>query len=350
MIVTKLLTVLLSKAQVSAPATPVASCLDFDGVNDEITINTLIPSGSSYTKEAWVFARSATNKNILGSNGNKLWLNGGFLKANNGDYNTVVADPVTFPLNTWTHVAVTYDAPSNTMTLYKNGLVVATNTNISYNNGGSMAIGNSSPTVNGYRFSGKMDEIRIWNRALCATEITNNMSCEIPTSGFGLIANYHFNQGLAASNNTIVTSLLDLSGNNNNGTLSGFTLSGTASNWVDAGAVTTGTSCTPINVPEINVQGNATNIASNDISPSMTDYTDFGSIISTSNVVRTYTIQNTGAAALNINSITLAGTDAALFTVSGISFPAVINSNGSTSFTVTFIPASFGLKNSHAYH
>ena len=117
---------------------------------------------------------------------------------------------------------------------------MATNTNAPNYTGGAMAIGNSYPTVNGYRFSGKMDEVRIWNRALCATEITNNMSCEIPTSGFELIANYHFNQGLAANYNPTETSLLDLSGNNNNGTLNGFNLFGTASNWVADGAVTTG--------------------------------------------------------------------------------------------------------------
>ena len=158
MIVTKPLTVLPSKVSGFELVTPVASCLDFDGVNDEITIDTLIPSGSSYTKEAWVFARSATNKNILGSNGNTLWI-GTNLKAGNGNNNTVVTDPSTFPLNTWTHVAVTYDAPSKTMTLYKNGVVVATNTNAPNYTGGAMAIGNNYPTVNGYRFSGKIDEV-----------------------------------------------------------------------------------------------------------------------------------------------------------------------------------------------
>lgn len=96
--------------------------------------------------------------------------------------------------------------------------------------------------------------------------------------------------------------------------------------------------------PEINVQGNATSIVDGDITPSASDYTDFGSTyIGSANTV-TYTIQNTGNATLSIGAITLSGVDLASFTV--ITLPSSTLSPGSsTIFTVRFFPSTSGLKN-----
>jgi hypothetical protein len=97
---------------------------------------------------------------------------------------------------------------------------------------------------------------------------------------------------------------------------------------------------------DINLRGNATNIVDGDLTPTLTDHTDFGSVAVAGNVVRTFTIQNTGTANLTLGAgaITMSGTHAAMFTVGGITLPTTIVSAGSTTFTVTFTPTSAGLK------
>ncbi|WP_034062648.1 beta strand repeat-containing protein [Lacinutrix jangbogonensis] len=66
--------------------------------------------------------------------------------------------------------------------------------------------------------------------------------------------------------------------------------------------------------PEINVQGNATNIILGNVSPGSGDHTDFGTGASLS---RTFTIQNLGAGTLNLgsNAVSISGIDAADFSV-----------------------------------
>ena len=79
-----------------------------------------------------------------------------------------VCQPSPLPINTWTHLALTYNG--STLTLYRNGVAVA-NSNVS---------GTLSPTTLnlqiggsqfGEYFKGLIDEVRIYNRALTATEI-----------------------------------------------------------------------------------------------------------------------------------------------------------------------------------
>jgi uncharacterized delta-60 repeat protein len=89
-------------------------------------------------------------------------------------------------------------------------------------------------------------------------------------------------------------------------------------------------------VPEINVRGNGATIADGDQSPSPADHTDFG-LVNTS-LARTFTIENTGAAALTISSIAVTGVNAGEFVVSGA--PASVAAGASAPFTVTFTPGA----------
>lgn len=94
---------------------------------------------------------------------------------------------------------------------------------------------------------------------------------------------------------------------------------------------------------EINVKGNSVSIASGDNSPSLTDSTNFGSICSNDGtIVKTFTIENTGATALQLNSsaIAITGIDAGLFTVGSIVLPTSIAGGSSATFTITFTPSS----------
>ncbi|WP_338763754.1 BspA family leucine-rich repeat surface protein [Bernardetia sp. ABR2-2B] len=96
---------------------------------------------------------------------------------------------------------------------------------------------------------------------------------------------------------------------------------------------------------EINVQGGSplTDIADGSTTPLVANDTDFGSVIEcgTNTIVKTYTIQNTGVADLNISGITV--TNPSDFTLSGLpTFPTIIAASGVQTFTVTFDPTAIG--------
>lgn len=96
--------------------------------------------------------------------------------------------------------------------------------------------------------------------------------------------------------------------------------------------------------PEINVQGNATNILDGDTTPNTADWTDFGSAdINTGLVNKTYTIQNLGTSNLTIGAFTFSGINASDFSI--FTAPATtIAASGSTTFTVRFNPSAAGLR------
>lgn len=98
-----------------------------------------------------------------------------------------------------------------------------------------------------------------------------------------------------------------------------------------------------VTAPEINVQGNGVSIADGDITPMLADDTNFGSTTVSTNIVKTFTIQNTGTANLTVSNIAL--TTGSVFAVSGISLPATITAGSATTFTVTFNSALVGVFN-----
>jgi uncharacterized protein YjdB len=226
-----------------------ANGLHFDGVNDVVVIGNPIPTGSSYTKEAWVYSNSnAVNANIISSLNAPFWINTGYLTAGQAGSYVLVADATPIPENTWVHVAVTYDAGTTTMKLYRNGSLVATNTSVSGYTTETTQLGAHFNTVS--LLQGALDEVRIWNRALCGDELQNNMNCQLALPQTGLLVYYRLNQGIANGTNTGVATAYDSSGNGNNGTLRNFALSGTTSNWVSG---TTSGSCTVWNRPEVSI-------------------------------------------------------------------------------------------------
>jgi hypothetical protein len=92
-------------------------------------------------------------------------------------------------------------------------------------------------------------------------------------------------------------------------------------------------------IPEIDIQGNATSIVDGDTTPTLLDWTDFGS----SNGTRTFTIFNNGNLTLNIGAISITGTNASEFTVTTPP-SATVGALSSTTFIVTFIPTAIGLR------
>ncbi|MGL2963235.1 choice-of-anchor D domain-containing protein [Flavobacterium sp. RSB2_4_14] len=121
-------------------------------------------------------------------------------------------------------------------------------------------------------------------------------------------------------------------------------ISTTTTFYVDAtnNGCTTGTRTAvvaTVNYGEIDVLGNATSIVSGDITPSLTDWTDFGS----TNISRTFTIRNTGSALLTIGTISISGTNASEFSVTSAP-SAIVAVGSSTTFTVTFAPTAVGVR------
>ena len=233
-----------------------AGALQFDGSNDyvEVPHNNALNS-LPLTVECWVKSASMpgvmglVNKYISGSgNGWRLGANNGYAEIyyyipnGAGGFNyTSVFDQVTPQLfiadNVWHHVAMVVD--NSGTQLYIDGTVRAsspwTGTPSVPTTSTPLRIG--SYPAPGSLLNGTIDEVRIWNRALCALELQNNKDCELQANPTGLIAYYKFNEGIANGNNAVVTSVPDASGNGLNGTLNNFSLNGSTSNWV-AGKVT----------------------------------------------------------------------------------------------------------------
>lgn len=213
------------------------NALNFDGVDDYVECGNRLPL--SYTKEAWIYITNLSNPNniISGDAGSPhaFWIPTAMLFAGHqiagGSYSQV-QDPTPLVIHTWYHVAVTYDEPTRTMKLYKNGVLVGTpNTNVfPVSNNAHVYIGSYDPGNN--VFAGTLDDIRIWNVARTAAEIMNNMNTSFFTPQTNLVANFRCNQGNAEGNNAGSTVLIDDSATKFNADLKNFTMVGSTSNFV----------------------------------------------------------------------------------------------------------------------
>lgn len=232
-------TLLLASNAYSQPG----QMLNFDGVDDYVILPDPTIVDGSYTKEVWIRVPTGISgsDNILSSNVNALFINNGQLTAGHFNAYNAVQDPTPLVANTWTHVAVTYDAATNAMILYKNGVQVDAGTALPNSPSSSL---NLSFFAGGNYFTGDMDEVRIWDGVRTPQEIFDNYLCTMPPSAPGLLAYFDFNQGTAGGNNTGITLLNDLTPNNNDGTLTNFALTGSASNFLAPGAPLSGGNCT----------------------------------------------------------------------------------------------------------
>jgi Ca2+-binding RTX toxin-like protein len=91
---------------------------------------------------------------------------------------TAVRGTAALTLNTWTHIAVTYDGAN--LRFYVNGVLRGTTArtgNIASNNGAVRIGGNNSSLQEFFR--GLIDDVRIYNRALTAAQITADMNAPI---------------------------------------------------------------------------------------------------------------------------------------------------------------------------
>ena len=167
--------------------------LTFNGTNSWVTVNSssLLNLTTGMTLEAWVYPTA------LGS----AWRNILIKERTAGEVynlyaNTDMSIPSVYviraaatntpldargtqqlPLNTWTHLAATYD--NSTLRLYVNGVQVGTRAAAGplITSTGVLRIGGNS--VWGEFFAGRIDEVRIYNRPLSQVEIQADMTRQI---------------------------------------------------------------------------------------------------------------------------------------------------------------------------
>jgi PKD repeat protein len=165
--------------------------LQFDGTNDWVTVNdsASLDLTTGMTLEAWVYPtatpinwqviimkeRSGGSAYYLAANSNT---NQPASAVYIGGERTVMGGS-RVAANTWTHLAATYNG--QTQRLYVNGSQVAqrSQTGQTLVSTNVLRIGGNS--IWGEFFRGRIDEVRIYNRALTATEIQSDRTTALPT-------------------------------------------------------------------------------------------------------------------------------------------------------------------------
>ena len=165
----------------------IGRAIDFDGVNDYVSVadaNSLDLT-AGMTLEAWVQLdtvsswRTAILKEKPGSDIYSLYAS----NATNSPQGAVMRStgavvwtgaPPPLSAGTWTHLAVTYDGA--TLRVYRNGAQSASATGAGsiQTSTGALRIGGN--LIWGEYTDGRIDEVRIYNRALSAGEITSDMT------------------------------------------------------------------------------------------------------------------------------------------------------------------------------
>ncbi|HMQ69903.1 MAG TPA: LamG domain-containing protein, partial [Ignavibacteria bacterium] len=151
----------------------------------------------SFTLEAWVNPSNTLNKGVISKGGVKgtsliygiRITNSRVVLITNGSPRISSKTTSLIPVNTWTHIATTYDSTSSTFKIYINGLldtsaVVAAAS--PHTNTDSVFIGISGTST---PFAGKLDEVRVWNTALSNLTISVLMKSSLGISGDGFFKN-----------------------------------------------------------------------------------------------------------------------------------------------------------------
>jgi hypothetical protein len=213
--------------------------LYFDGMNDKVDLPTTTHAGitTNGTIEAWIktsFINSGYRGIVVRSGYYGLFLIDNKLSTfvwGGGAQGATTYNNVSLNDGIWHHVALRFQigvtdgtqmyldgqpvGPPITLdvTPASNNFQIGCNTNVQF-------------------FNGQIDNVKIYSRALSASEINDSYNC-LTVNSAGSRGSYNFNQGVAAANNSGITTLSDQSGNNNNGTLLNFSLIGSTSNWVN---------------------------------------------------------------------------------------------------------------------
>ena len=193
---------------VTLSALAVGNALTFNGTSNYLSIPSTLNSaitGNNITVEGWFYITSTFNltslvTEALGSNNNvKFGVTSGVVSGvqkiyagfTNAGSSTTVTSATNLPLNTWTHIAATYDGAS--LNVYVNGALTGTVANSSGLPSGidEWYFGKAANGSN--LFPGIMDDIRIWNVVRSQSDINVNKNRTISTTT-GLIGYYKLDE------------------------------------------------------------------------------------------------------------------------------------------------------------
>ncbi len=166
--------------------------LSFDGVDDHVEAGTFDVSGSALTLAAWIYAENLANcsandcrvlskstgtdegdhyfmlSTISGGGGSRLR----FRLKTGGVTTTLIASSGDLPENQWLHVAAVYDGSN--MALFLDGVSVGSTGktgDLSQNPSVPVWIGGNPTEATGKPWRGRIDDVRIYDRALSAAEL-----------------------------------------------------------------------------------------------------------------------------------------------------------------------------------
>ncbi len=159
------------------------NALEFDGINDGVDLGnpTSLQITGAITLSAWVYVDTISGAGRFiakgGASGQRGW--GLNVEANNawafqvaGNASTTVALNVPNAItNQWVHVAGVYDNTAPSMKMYLYGTLVGERTDIPTSQFASPVNAFIGRRANGTFFDGKLDEVRVFNRALSQAEI-----------------------------------------------------------------------------------------------------------------------------------------------------------------------------------
>jgi hypothetical protein len=163
--------------------TQFGKALKFNGTNGWITVNdnASLDLTTGMTLEAWVYPTvwmsgwaTVVMKERTGAEIYSLYANDGGSRPNTavsvGGAEQILSIGSHLPTNTWTHLAATYDGTNQK--LYVNGVLAGSRPQAGTvaTSDGKLRIGGNS--VWGEYFTGYIDEVRIYNRALTQAEIS----------------------------------------------------------------------------------------------------------------------------------------------------------------------------------
>jgi hypothetical protein len=160
-----------------------------------------------FTFEAWVYVTSQSCNTILskGDGNNGAFTDYIFQVGTDGTSCGVMrvalfaggawdSSTNTVSLNTWTHVAVTFDGVNKVF--YINGVKdqTASRPNAIYSSFSPMYIGRQGAICNCNYFQGMLDEVRVWNTALTQTQIQQTMNQALTGTEPNLLAYYKMDE------------------------------------------------------------------------------------------------------------------------------------------------------------
>jgi hypothetical protein len=231
------------------PSSPIQSgnnAISFDGTNDHVQApGNALYDISSGTVEAWINPTTldANNRCIValrtdGLTATRFSFHVSATQLSMWNQTSLATINYAIPTGTWTHLAFVCDGTQTQVYASVSG----TNTLIGTFN---QAFGTAALTILGIGvsknggsddpneyFNGAIDEVRLWSTQQSASTISSLMNGTLSGTETGLLAQFNFDQGVPAGDNTGLITVLDNTANNNHATALNLAMTGSSSNFV----------------------------------------------------------------------------------------------------------------------